>query len=56
VESADKVDIIFLIKLLGLKTADEVFTILEQYYPRQQIRPATQFFVEELFEQFDQQA
>jgi hypothetical protein len=25
----------------------EVFAILEQYYPRQQIRPATQFFVEE---------
>ena len=55
VESADKVDILFLIKLLGLNTADEVFAILEQYYPRQQIKPATQFFVEELFEEFDRQ-
>ncbi len=55
VESADKVDILFLIKLLGLKTANEVFAILEQYYPRQQIKPATQFFVEELFEELEQQ-
>jgi len=31
-----------------------VFAILEKYYPRQQIKPATQFFVEELFEQIDQ--
>jgi len=28
--------------------------LLEKYYPRQQIKPATQFFVEELFEQIDQ--
>jgi hypothetical protein len=54
VESADKVDILFLIELLGLKTADEMFAILEQYYPRQQFKPATQFFVEELFEELDQ--
>jgi hypothetical protein len=44
-----------LIRLLGLKTADDVFSILEQYYPRQQIRPATQFFVEELFEELDRE-
>jgi hypothetical protein len=54
VESTDKKDILFLIDLLDLKTADEVFAILEKYYPRQQIKPATQFFVEELFEQIDQ--
>jgi len=54
VESTDKQDIIFLIDLLGLKTADEVFAILEKYYPRRQIKPVTQFFVEELFEQIDQ--
>jgi hypothetical protein len=54
VESADKIDILFLIELLGLKTADEVFAILEQYYPRQQTKPATQFFVEELFEELEQ--
>jgi hypothetical protein len=54
VEITDKQDILFLIDLLDLKTADEVFAILEQYYPRQQIKPATQFFVEELFEQINQ--
>jgi len=54
VESMDKQDIIFLIKLLKVKTADETLAILEKYYPRQQIKPATQYFVEELFEQLDQ--
>jgi len=54
VESTDKQDIIFLIDMLDMKTADEVFAILEKYYPRQQIKPATQFFVEELFEQINQ--
>jgi hypothetical protein len=54
VESSDKQDILFLIKLLDLKTAADVFEILEKYYPRQQIKPATEYFVEELFEQLDQ--
>lgn len=51
VDATDKQDLRLLIKKLGLKTADDVFTILEKYYPRGQIKPATQFFVEELFEQ-----
>jgi hypothetical protein len=25
--------------------------MIEKYYPRQQIKPATQYFIEELFEQ-----
>jgi len=50
VDSSDKQDILFLINLLNLKTAGEVFIILEKYYPQKQIKPATQFFVEELFE------
>lgn len=50
VEATDKMDIQFLIKLLGINTPDEVFSILEKYYSREQIRPATQFFVEEIFE------
>ena len=50
VDTADKDDIVFLIGLLKLQTANEVLAILEKYYPRQQIKPATQFFVEELFE------
>ena len=54
VESTDKQDIVFLIDLLDLKTPDDVFAILEKYYPRRKIKPATQFFIEELFEQIDQ--
>ena len=50
VEGTDKQDIQFLIKLMGLTKAEEVFSILETYYPHQQIKPATQYFVEELFE------
>ncbi|MFQ5630119.1 MAG: hypothetical protein ACE5I1_15230 [bacterium] len=50
VEGTDRKDIEFLIKLLGIQTPDEVFAILEKYYPRKQIKPATQFFVKELFE------
>ena len=50
VEATDKQDVQFLINLLGIKSAQEVFGILEKYYPRQQIKPATQFFIEELFE------
>ena len=53
VDTQDKDDIIFLIRHLGLKTPDEVFKILESYYPRQIIKPATQYFVEELFEAND---
>jgi len=50
VEATDKADVQFLIKFLGINTPDEVFSILEKYYSRGQIRPATQFFVEEIFE------
>ena len=49
VDTTDRQDIEFLIDALGLKHPDEVFAILEKYYPRQQIKPATQYFVEELF-------
>ena len=50
VEGTDADDVRFLINLLGIIDAEDVFAILEKYYPRQQIRPATQFFIEELFE------
>ena len=49
-EGTDKDDVKFLIALLGITQAEDVFAILEKYYPRRQIKPATQFFVEELFE------
>ena len=51
VDETDRGDVELLINLLGLKTPDEVFAILEKYYPRQQVKPATQFFIEEIFGQ-----
>ena len=50
VDATDKDDVIFLIKHLQLKSPEEVFAILQKYYSHQNIKPATQFFIEELFE------
>ncbi|MDI6793102.1 MAG: DUF6036 family nucleotidyltransferase [bacterium] len=50
VDGTDKEDILFLIKELDIKSKDEVFNIIEEYYPRKRIKPVTQFFIEELFE------
>ena len=50
-ESYDPEDVKLLIGLLRLEKPDEVFAVIEKYYPRQQIKPATQYFIEELFEQ-----
>ena len=50
VDATDKQDVQFLIQHLRLSSAQAVFAVLEKYYPRQQIKPATQYFVEELFE------
>jgi hypothetical protein len=50
-ESYDPEDVKLLIRTLGLKNPEEVFALIEKYYPRQQIKPATQYFIEELFEQ-----
>ena len=46
VDGTDKQDVVFLINLLGLDSPQQVFAILEPYYPRQPIRPATQFLGE----------
>lgn len=50
VDSTDKEDVQFLINYLGLKSPIDLFTIVEKYYPHQRIKPATQYFIEELFE------
>jgi hypothetical protein len=50
-DTFDPEDVKLRIGLLGLKSPDEVFAIIEKYYPRGQIKPATQFFIQELFEQ-----
>jgi hypothetical protein len=49
-DTSDKDDAIFLIRALNLNIPQAVFDILEKYYPRNQIIPATQFFIEEIFE------
>ena len=51
VDTMDRQDIQFLINKLGLTKPEQVFSILEKYYPRQQVKPATQYFIEELFGQ-----
>jgi Nucleotidyltransferase of unknown function (DUF6036) len=47
----DASDVKVLVDLLQMKSANEVLDVVEKYYPRNQIRPATQFFIEELFGQ-----
>lgn len=49
-DSSDRDDVLFLIDHLKIKSAREVFTIIEAYYPKRQIPPKTQFLIEEVFE------
>jgi len=49
-DTSDKDDVYFLIRFLNLKTAEDVFKIIEGYYPKKKVPPKTQFFIEELFE------
>ena len=47
-DETDVRDIRFLMKHLGLRKAEAVLGIVEQYYPRNQIQPKTRFAIEEL--------
>lgn len=49
-DSKDSEDIIRLCKILKLKHPNEVFEIIENYYPKKQIPPKTSFFIDEIFE------
>lgn len=49
-DSNDRDDVIFLIRHLEMKKPKEVFTLIEKYYPKNQIPPKTRFLIEELFE------
>lgn len=51
-DTHDKDDVIFLIKHLQLKQTNDVFKIIESYYPKSIIPPKTKFFIEELFDNF----
>lgn len=50
VDTADRADVEFLVRLLGLKSPEQVFSILSQYYPREVVKPATRFFIEEIMQ------
>jgi hypothetical protein len=49
-DTADRDDVIFLIKYLKIIDAESVLAIIQDYYPRAQIPAKTQFFLEEVFE------
>ena len=49
-DTHDGDDVRFLVNHLALKSPDETFRIIEEYYPRKHIPPKAQFFIEELFE------
>lgn len=49
-DSNDAADLRTLIQHLDLRRVDEVLEVVERYYPRNQIPPKTQFFLEEIFE------
>jgi len=51
--SQDEADIAFLIKKLNLTHLEEVFKIIENYYPPSQIPVKTKFLVETIFEKLD---
>lgn len=50
-DTEDEGDVLTIVGALGLKTAKEVFVIIEKYYPKKQIPPKTQYFIEGLLEQ-----
>lgn len=49
VDATDREDVRLLAQQLKLERAEDVFALLEKYYPKAVIKPATQFFIEELF-------
>lgn len=51
VDTSDRTDLKLLLRELGFKTAAEGMACVEKYYPKSQLRPATQFFIEEIFEE-----
>ncbi len=50
-EPSDVTDIVFLIRHLGLKSAQQVLDLVAHYYPENRISVKTQYLVEGLFEE-----
>jgi len=51
IDGTDSKDIEFLINKLKITTVDGVFKIIDKYYPSQIVKPATQYFLEEVFDE-----
>jgi hypothetical protein len=51
IDTNDGDDIRFLVQLMGIRSAQEVFAIITDFYPKNQIPAPTQFFIEELLSQ-----
>ncbi|NBQ52442.1 MAG: hypothetical protein EBU49_02515 [Proteobacteria bacterium] len=49
-DSSDRDDVIFLVNHLNIKSPAAVFSVIQDYYPKMQIPPKTQFFIEEILE------
>lgn len=47
-DTSDKDDVIFLIQLLRIKQPEEVFSIIQGFYPKAVIPAKTKFFIEEI--------
>ncbi|TBR21613.1 hypothetical protein EPO15_09775 [bacterium] len=47
-DTHDKDDAVFLIRHLGLSRPEEVFRLIEKYYPRREVPAKTRFLVEEI--------
>jgi len=52
-DTSDRDDVVFLIRLMKIKGPDEVFHLIENYYPQNRIPPKTRFFIDELFDRTD---
>lgn len=50
-DSEDESDVKTLLRQMEITSAEEVFAIIERYYPKGQIPPRTQYFIEGLLEQ-----
>ncbi len=50
VGTEDEGDVVTLVEALRLENPADVFSIVEKYYPKNQIPPRTQYFIEGLFD------
>jgi hypothetical protein len=50
-EASDVRDIVFLIRHLGLQSANDVLNLVALYYPKERIAVKTQYLIEGLFEE-----